>query len=386
MSCVTGYWFTITLSYEGAVYSFGKNDNGQLGLGSGDDDWVVTVPSVIPRLPKIKLISCGPSFTVCVDYDGNVWSFGKNNFGQLGTGNLTDSDVPVKIQHLPPVQSVSCGESHTLFITNDSDLWGTGNNRYGQLCLGKESSQFTPQKTRYCNISKINAGSSYSFFQTNQGVIYGCGHNCYGQLGLGHLEHPQFEPCIISDKCVNIFERCIAPVQPPNIVEFCCGFFHSLFLDSEGKVYSVGKNNLGSLGLGHNLDVNVMNQIPGIPPIHTITCSGSSSYLLDFDGNIWSFGENSGAQLGHGHRDNLNIPTMVSSLKNIKDISRGPFGHHFLAKDSKNSIFVVGLNNFKQLGTQNVAKIVSSPEKMDSNFSQIWGDSFAHSNAKSARK
>ena len=55
------------------------------------------------------MISCGAYFTVCVDYEGFMWSFGENEYGQLGTGNQTNFNVPQKIEDIPPVLSVSCG-------------------------------------------------------------------------------------------------------------------------------------------------------------------------------------------------------------------------------------------------------------------------------------
>ena len=68
------------------------------------------------------MISCGEHFTVCVDCEGFIWSFGDNNRGQLGTGNKTNFNVPQKLINIPPVLSVSCGYSHTLIITDDSNL------------------------------------------------------------------------------------------------------------------------------------------------------------------------------------------------------------------------------------------------------------------------
>ena len=71
-------------------------------------------------------------------------------------------------------------------------------------------------------------------------------------------------------------------------------------MDSEGNVFSVGHNEYGQLGLGHTNNQNVLNQIPNIPPIRSISCVGHCSYLVDIDGNLWSFGYNGEGQLGHG--------------------------------------------------------------------------------------
>ena len=73
MPFACGYRNTITLSDVGIVHSFGSNNTGALGLGNKQN---VSGPTPIPNLPKINVISCGNYFTVCVDYEGFIWSFG----------------------------------------------------------------------------------------------------------------------------------------------------------------------------------------------------------------------------------------------------------------------------------------------------------------------
>ena len=370
MACASGSYHTVTLSDDGTAHSFGTNEEGQLGLGHND----ISIPTPIPNLPKINLVSCGQYFTVCVDYEGFIWSFGKNNAGQLGTGNTTNFNVPQKLQNIPPVVSVSCGYDHTLIITNDSNLWSCGSNIFGQLCLGNRESQMKPQKTSFSNISKVSAGWNHSLFQNDndQGEIFSCGYNEYGQCGLGHFYYSQITPSLI-------------PNLPPFIVQFGCGGLHSLFLDSEGNVLSVGKNDCGQLGLGHNTVKNKLNKIPNIPPIKTISCMSASCYLIDFEGNLWSFGNNSYGQLGHGDTTDKNTPKMINTLKDIQQISYGSCSEHFLAKNSQNQIFVSGKNDRGQLGTETSLISVLIPEEINSQYSTIWRDEF-HTRAKSARK
>ena len=67
MACECGYYHTITLSDDGTAYSFGRNNEGALGLGHFYD---VSLPTPISNLPQINMISCGAYFTFCVDYEG----------------------------------------------------------------------------------------------------------------------------------------------------------------------------------------------------------------------------------------------------------------------------------------------------------------------------
>ena len=371
MTACCGAYYTITLSNDGTLYSFGYNGERQLGLGHNNN---VSLPTPISNLPKIAKISCGFNFTICVDCEGFMWSFGENSCGQLGTGNTTKFNVPQKIEDIPPVLSVSCGYSHTLIITNDStdsNLWSCGNNKYGQLCLDNQENQPKPQKTSFSNISKISTGTFHTLFQNDKGEIFSCGYNEAGQCGLGHYNNPQITPSLI----LNV---------PPNIVQFVCGSHQNLFLDSEGNVYSVGDNYYGVLGLGDYTNQNVLNKIVNIPPIKIISCVNTSCYLIDFGGNLWSFGRNGNGQLGHGDKTTINVPKVISTLKDIQQISYGSSGDHFIAKNSQNQIFVTGNNESGQLGTGDTQS-VSIPKELNSQYSTIWGDEF-HTRAKSARK
>ena len=368
MACACGLYHTITLSDDGTAHSFGLNEDGALGLGHNKD---VSLPTPIPNLPKINLVSCGEFFTVCVDYEGFIWSFGENGYGQLGTGNTTTFNVPQKLINIPPVLSVSCGSEHTLIITNDLDLWSCGRNEYGQLCRGDKEYRSTPQKTSFSNISKTSSGYRHSLFENDKGEIFACGDNQWGQCGLSHFNHPQITPSLI----LNV---------PSNIVQFICGSHQSLFLDSEGNVFSVGDNTYGQLGLGHNINQNVLNKIPNIPPIKIISYAGASCYLVDFEGNLWSFGDNGYGQLGHGDYTDINTPKIINTLKDIQQISYGSCGQHFFAKSSLDLTFVTGDNYHGQLGTGN-KKSALIPKEINSQYSNIWRGEH-QSRAKSARK
>ena len=110
----------------------------------------------------------------------------------------------------------------------------------------------------------------------------------------------------------------------------------------------------------------------------------ASCYLIDYDGNLWSFGNNDKNQLGNGNKINTTIPKVINTLKNIQQISYGCSGYHFLAKNSQNQIFVIGYNNWGQLGTGDNQK-TPIPKEINSEYSSIWGDE-RNSRAKSARK
>ena len=367
----TGKNHTVCLSGDGVVHSFGSNSNGQLGLGE-DHGNNVSIPTPIPDLPVITQISCGENFTVCVDENASIWSFGDNMYGQLGIGSCSKVNKPQQIRYIPEVKSISCGGFHLLIITKHLHLWTCGYNNYGQLALENKENKLQPQKTSFTEITQIAAGSEYSLFQNENGEIYGCGNNGNGQLALGHNRH-QIKPCLINQK--------------PNIIQFSCGEKHSLFLDIDGNVFVCGFNHFGSLGLSFNYyNVDFMKQILNIPPIQKISCTTNfSSCLLDCKGNIWSFGKNDFGQLMLGNNQHQFIPKEICFEDGVLDISSGNFGSHFFIKDSQNKIFAVGCNTFGQLGIKHKNSILVAQE-LSPEFSSIWGESSNFKRAKSARK
>ena len=127
-----------------------------------------------------------------------------------------------------------------------------------------------------------------------------------------------------------------------------------------------------------------MNKIPNIPPIKIISCGNVSCYLIDFDGNLWSFGNNDDGQLGHGDKTHKHVPEIINNLKDIQQLSYGCCGHHVIAKNSQNQIFVTGNNSFGQLGTGDTQSL-SIPKEINPQYSTIWRDEF-YTRVKSARK
>ena len=186
------------MDHEGFIWSFGSNAYGQLGTGNTTN---FKVPQKLLDIPPVHSVSCGYAHTLIITND--LRSFGDNDDHKL--------------------------ESFVLTITSDSNLWSCGRNNFGQLCHGDTEDRSKPQKTFFSNISKISAGLYHSLLQNDAGEIFSCGENEWGQCGLGHFNDPQIIPSFNPD-------------TPSNIVHFVCGAYHNLFLDSEGNVFSVGDN------------------------------------------------------------------------------------------------------------------------------------------------
>ena len=99
-SVALGCEHSVLLTNKGAVYVFGRNNFGQLGLNHTSDR---TQPQVVPELDDVHIsrISAGNHSTFLVANDGGgVYTFGLNDRGQLGVGDKRNRMKATRIRGL----------------------------------------------------------------------------------------------------------------------------------------------------------------------------------------------------------------------------------------------------------------------------------------------
>lgn len=74
---------------NGNIYTWGNNSLGELGLGDKENRVIPTLVSTLQNVRILK-ISCGSSHSFAISDSGIVYSWGKNNQGQCGIGNTID--------------------------------------------------------------------------------------------------------------------------------------------------------------------------------------------------------------------------------------------------------------------------------------------------------
>lgn len=129
--------FCLALDDQGKVYSWGLNNYGQLGEG---DSYVEDRPVKIEALENSKIIkiSCGENFAMALNDQGKVFSWGMGNCGQLGHGNKEDIKTPMVIHFEEEVCDISCGDTHSAFLTRNGEVFVFGNGKEGQMGRGGE--------------------------------------------------------------------------------------------------------------------------------------------------------------------------------------------------------------------------------------------------------
>jgi len=190
VSVAAGSHHSLALTQEGHLFSFGDNSYGQLGLG---DRKIThrTTPEKIGCLDGVPLTSvhAGGFHSFAISKSGAVFGWGKNTFGQLGVCDTTDRWYPtlVKALRLQKVKAIACGEDHTVVLTSEGGVFTFGHGQFGQLGHNSTNNEINPKKVFELmgrRVTQIAAGRRHTIaYDQACGHILAFGLGANGQLG-----------------------------------------------------------------------------------------------------------------------------------------------------------------------------------------------------------
>lgn len=99
-------------------------------------------------------VACGQYHTVMSLSCGGIIGFGKNDYGQLGTGVLGHTEQPFRALEDVRITQVSCGYSHTVCVS-ETCVYSFGMNNYGQLGLGDKVNRRKPFVSFVLNLYQL---------------------------------------------------------------------------------------------------------------------------------------------------------------------------------------------------------------------------------------
>ncbi|XP_051115280.1 ultraviolet-B receptor UVR8 isoform X2 [Andrographis paniculata] len=241
---------TVFLTENGDVYATGLNDFGQLGIS--DFQNYAIKPLRISSIPKrIIKISAGYHHSAAITVDGELYVWGKNANGQLGLGKKAENIIPLprKVECLDGVtiKSVSLGFEHSIAVTDKGEALSWGGGESGRLGHGHgssifgfqtSSSEYTPRLIKGLEgikVKSVAAGMLHSTCICENGCVYFFGERELGKWGFGKAKSAT-TPSMIS------------PL--PTSEEVACGGYHTCVVTNGGEMYTWGSNENGCLGIG----------------------------------------------------------------------------------------------------------------------------------------
>lgn len=200
------------------------NNYGQLGVGqlSSKIDQPTQVDS-IGGIP-IAFIGCGGHHSFCISKSGAVFGWGKNTFGQLGVSDEQSRFYPTQLKTLRSigVRHISGGEDFSAFLTQDGGVFTCGSGTFGQLGHGNANNEVLPRmviELMGTACSQISCGNRHTLtYVPSRGRVYGFGLGGSGQLGNRTANNCQVPQVVLgpwispnggklleddSDQCVN---------------------------------------------------------------------------------------------------------------------------------------------------------------------------------------
>ena len=143
-----GTYHSLAIQKDGSLWAWGRNDFGQLGLGSADFNPHST-PTRVGTATNWVAVVAGGYHSLGLRADGTLWAWGYNYYGQLGLGvpDTTDRHIPAQVGSSTNWVAIAAGSYHSLGLRADGTLWSWGNNFNGQLGLADNTDRHIP--TRY---------------------------------------------------------------------------------------------------------------------------------------------------------------------------------------------------------------------------------------------
>jgi alpha-tubulin suppressor-like RCC1 family protein len=247
---ISGSWLTgvskiavgdnhsVAWKIDGSVWTWGNNNNGQLGDGTTT---ARNTPAQLSTISGTLAIGAGGSHTLAAKIDGTAWAWGYNVYGQLGNGNTTDQHTPVQVSSITGVSAVVGGESFSLALKSDGTLWSWGTNVYGQLGDETGAQQFTPVRVAYLSgVTDVAAGQYHALAVLNDGTAWGWGLNDYGEAGDGTTL------IALGPEWAQSLSGAVAVASGGNE--------SSVVVTTNGTIWAWGKNDSGQVGDGTTLN------------------------------------------------------------------------------------------------------------------------------------
>jgi alpha-tubulin suppressor-like RCC1 family protein len=276
------------ITADNKLYSWGANNYGQIGNG-------LTVNASVPTQEITggttwKQVACGFGFTAAIKTDGTLWAWGSNANGQLGDNTVVPKSSPVQTMAGGAWKQVACGQAHMAAIKTDGTLWLWGYN--GSGCLGDNTvvskSSAVQTITGGTTWKQVSCSGTYTAAVKTDGTLWLWGPNFTGNLGT------------------NTTVGTSSPVQTitggTTWKQVSCNSGNGYYFDIRGSTAAVktdgtlwmwGSNAYGQLGDNTIITrSSPVQTVSGGTNWHKVSNGSSTTAAIKQDGTLWMWGDN----------------------------------------------------------------------------------------------
>lgn len=321
-------------------------------------------PQRVPGLGILRCAAASAAHSAFVDKNGALLFCGLGDDGQLGNGGHGVeggvASVSVGVGD-DGVEGVACGGRHSL-VLKDGVVWSAGGNRRGQLGFGDRHDVAHFRAVRMLKdvgvrVVGVAAGEDFSVAVADGGEVFSWGGAGQGRLGHGSAERaPGVARFILGEAWVcETSPRLIRGLVGRKVVRVQCGKHHTVAIDDCGRAIAWGAGRHFQLGTGDERDhyepVDAFSTLRG-ERIVKVAPGGMHSLILCESGRVYALGANEAGCLGlgyaHGGTGAVDTPELVPGLRNATDVAAG-WGLSAAVVDG--TVFTWGSGNAGAIGT-----------------------------------
>ena len=268
ITCAPNGHHQIALTNDGQVRGTGRNSNYELGFSDTSNRTKFTkIPFFEKNQLRVKQVACANQYSTFLTNNGAVYVCGKSLDGALGLGiKVSKSQTVRKIDAMngKAMTHISCGNNHTLSIDEDGWLWSWGKNNFGQLGNGRkwtrkemrfkkkgkrrmmhgfgpdsddsdgDDDETLPQKIGYFVDNKIKTiaiacGYEHNLSLDSKNRVYSWGYNSHSECGHGSFSH------VLTPKAIDALKNIV-------IVDIKAGTYHNVAMSKDFQFYVWGTN------------------------------------------------------------------------------------------------------------------------------------------------
>jgi alpha-tubulin suppressor-like RCC1 family protein len=330
------------------VLCWGKNNDGQLGLG---DIAARNYPEAITGLPTVSSVIAGERHSCALLSTGAVKCWGARTNGYLGEGSVGGAPLtsPVNSFLTSGIVALGIGSVHSCAVDSAGGVQCWGKDGYGQLGANAQMTTGTPVPAVgfAAGVAQIAGGKESTCARRTDGSV-----SCWGRNLLRQLGHPHG---------AMVFASGASPIQGLNSAQIALGSFHGCSREVSGEVKCWGYNYNNQIGDDRTESrLYPVAALSELQPVTQIALGNGSACGFDGStGKVRCWGQNYYGQLGTG--DNQSSATPRELATPILGATAVASGVSHSCAVAAGGTYCWGSNQFGELGSSPVNVPANAP-------------------------